>query len=122
MGSGAACPVAFCPGDEVTYTCDVGTAYGSTVWSFPEGTCNEKNNEVVLLQSSFAECASGVYTCGGFSARNIDLGEGQHCTVSKLMVDLNKAASETAVKCLNIQTNGSFNEVGKADITKAGNL
>ena len=120
MGSGDACPVAFCPGDEVTYTCDVGTAYGSTLWSFPEGTCKEKNNEIVLLQSYLANCASGIHACGGFSVRNLDLGEGQHCTVSKLMVDLNKTASKTAVYCLNSLANGSFIEIGKADITKAG--
>ena len=57
LGSGEACPETFCPGDEVEYTCDVGTPLGNTVWAFPAGTCEEQNNEIILLQSGINDCA-----------------------------------------------------------------
>ena len=57
LGSGEACQETFCPGDEVEYTCDVGTPLGSTVWAFPAGTCEDENNEINLFQSGLANCA-----------------------------------------------------------------
>ena len=57
LGSGEACPETFCPGDEVEYTCDVGSPLGNTVWSFPAGTCEDENDEIILLQFAHADCA-----------------------------------------------------------------
>ena len=118
VGSGGACPVAFCPGDEVTYTCDVGTPLGSTVWSFPEGTCEEENNEILLIQSAGANCINSIGACQGFVAENIDLGAGQPCTVSILSVNLSRAANDTIITCLNVPPIGSPAEIGSATLLK----
>ena len=118
VGSGDACPVAFCPGDEVTYTCDVGTARGNTVWEFTEGTCEEENDEIVLLQTAGVSCFNSISVCQGFVAENIDPGPNQPCTVSILTVNLSKAANETVIKCLNIPLSGNAIEIGNATLSK----
>ena len=120
VGSGEACPVAFCPGDEVTYTCDVGTAMGNTIWSFSKGSCFPMNsfNEIVLLQSSAAKCYIGSYVCQAFTATNEHPGANQPCTVSLLTVDLDKALNNTVIQCLNLPLVGTSVEIGSATLVK----
>ena len=122
VGSGEACPVAFCPGDEVTYTCDVGTALGSTIWSFSKGSCSPTSsfyNQIVLLQSSVANCYIGSYLCHAFTATNVYPGANQPaCTVSLLTVDLDKALNNTVIQCLNVPLLGTSVEIGSATLVK----
>ena len=119
MGSGGACPVAFCPGDEATYTCDVGamSQVGNTKWSFSEGSCN--NNHIILKRKaeSDTDCASSKSVCGAFNATNSDPGAGQPCTVSMVTVDLSNVTNGTIIRCLNVDDSTST-EVGSAAILK----
>ena len=105
----------FCPGDVVTYTCDVGTAIGNTKWSFSEGNCI---NDGVTLQQNGDQCASSKGVCGAFNATNTEPEAGQSCTVSVVTVELSKVANGTVIKCLNVGLNVASAEVGNATILK----
>ena len=115
MDSGGACPVAFCPGDEVTYTCDVGTAMGNTKWSLSEGNCNDSG---IIMSQKADKCASSKGVCGAFNATNTDQGAGQPCTVSMVTVDLSNVTNGTVIRCLNVGLTSTG--VGSATISKDG--
>ena len=108
--------MAFCPGDEVTYTCDVGTAIGNTKWSFSEGNCDD---EFLILSQKADKCSSSKSSCGAFGVTNSDPGAGQPCTVSMFTVDVSKVANGTVIRCLNIGLSGKT-EIGSATISKEG--
>ena len=111
VGSGGACPVAFCPGDEVTYTCDVGTAMGTTQWGLPDGTCND--SAIPLAQSG--ACSNLAGTCGPFSAAN-DGSDGTNCLVSSLTVTASTDFNNTLIQCNNVDLMSNPTEVGNSTL------
>ena len=115
VGSGGACPVAFCPGDEVTYTCDVGTVMGATEWKLPNGTCGDS----VISLSQFGTCATDDDTCGPFSAVN-DGSDGTNCLVSSLTVTASTDLNNTLIRCKNVGLSNSVTQVDSAILTIIG--
>ena len=109
MGSGAACPVAFCPVDGVTYTCNVGTAMGTTQWGLPDGICND--SAITLAQSGI--CSADADTCGPFSAAN-DGSDGTNCLVSSLNVTASTDLNNTLIQCTNVDLSNNPTQVGGA--------
>ena len=108
-----------CPGDSVSYICDVDVA-DNTLWYFPDGTCDSMHNRIVLIHSS-ARCMNATNVCGPFTAENCDPGEDQPCTVSTLNVDLSEVANGTLIRCY-VTSLSNHDEVGNATIVKAGQL
>ena len=115
MGSGGACPVAFCPGDEVTHTCDVGTLMGATEWRLPNGTCDDS----IISLNQFGSCSDADGTCGPFSAAN-DGSDGTNCLVSSLTVTATTDLNNTLIQCSNVDLLNNPTEVGSAVFTIAG--
>ena len=107
MGSGGACPVAFCPGDEVTHTCDVGTVMGTTQWTLPNGTCGSRS-VITLAQSGV--CSDADDTCGPFSAAN-DGSDGTNCLVSSLTVTASTDLNNTLIQCNNVDLSNNPTQV-----------
>ena len=66
VDSGGVCSDVVCPGDVVTYTCDVTAVMGSTVWRFPTGTCTD--DAIALAQT--IGCAAATGMCDPFDAAN----------------------------------------------------
>ena len=116
VGSGEACPVAFCHGDEVTYTCDVGTIMGVTEWNLPDGTCGSPST-IVLTQ--FGGCSTATGTCGPFSAAN-DGSDGTNCLVSSLTVTASTDLNNTLIQCNNVDLMNNPTQVGSTVLTIAG--
>ena len=67
----------------MTYTCNVTTVMGSTVWRLPAGTCTDSDNAIGLTQTIGCSAATGM--CGPFEAANQPAVGGQ-CLVSTLTV------------------------------------
>ena len=116
VGSGGACPVAFCPGDEVTYTCNVGTVMGATEWRLPDGTCGSPST-ISLAQSGACSTLTG--TCGPFSAAN-DGSDGTNCLVSSLTVTASTDLNNTLIQCINVDLSNNPTEVGSAVLIITG--
>ena len=112
VGSGAACPLAFCPGDEVTYTCDVGTLMGASEWRLPNGTCGDS----VISLFQFGTCSTDADTCGPFSAAN----DGTNCLVSSLTVTASTDLNNTLIQCNNVDLSNNPTEVDSAVLSIAG--
>ena len=115
MGSGA-CPVAFCPGDEVTYTCDVGTVMGATEWRLPDDTCGSPS-AIALIQ--FGACSTDDDTCGPFSAAN-DGSDGPNCLVSSLTVTASTDLNNTLIQCINVDLMSNPTVVGSTTLFITG--
>ena len=115
VGSGGACPVAFCPGDEVTHTCDVGTLMGATEWRLLNGTCDDS----VISLNQFGSCSDADGTCGPFSAAN-DGSDGTNCLVSSLTVTATTDLNNTLIQCSNVDLLNNPTGVGSAVFTIAG--
>ena len=116
VGSGGACPVAFCPGDEVTHTCDVGTVMGTTQWTLPNGTCGSRS-VITLAQSGV--CSDADDTCGPFSAAN-DGNDGTNCLVSSLTVTTSTDLNNTLIQCTNVDLSNNPTEVGSTTLYITG--
>ena len=107
-----------CPGDNVSYICDVDVA-DNTLWYFPDGTCDSMGNRIVLL-NAVENCMNGTNMCGPFTVENCDPKEtDQPCTVSTLNVSLSEVANGTVIRC-NTSTLANIIEIGTATIVKAG--
>ena len=98
------CPQKICDTDRIKLTCDVGVPKGATLWSLEEGICDLKNDEIVLLQSGLTRCEVGEFSCGGFTAHNLDPGEDDQCTVSELYFNANAKGvnNGSIIECANI--------------------
>ena len=117
VDSGGACPDVVCPGDVVTYTCDVTTVMGSTVWSLPAGTCTDSDDAIALTQTTGCAAATGV--CGPFEAVNQPDVGGQ-CLVSTLTVTASLDISNSLIQCTNQPPVGDVVPVDNAALLVAG--
>ena len=75
-------------------------------------------SDIVLLQSAFAMCYNGSYSCQAFTATNVYPGANQPCTVSLLTVDVENALNNTVIQCLNVPTLKTPAVVGNATLIK----
>ena len=106
MGSGEACPVAFCPGDEVTYTCDAtGTVAGNTLWILPDETCA---SSAIVLPQFGSVCSTTKGDCGPFSAAN-----SESCLVSTLTFIAAIELNNTLINCTDSSSSGE-SELGSS--------
>ena len=109
-----------CPDDNISFTCDVETEAGSTVWEFSNGTCELMGNRFPLIHKS-ENCRNASNVCGPFTAHNCDPGDDQYCTVSTLTIqDLSKVANGTVIQCYNHSFPFKYDVIGTATIVKEG--
>ena len=116
VDSGGVCPDVVCPGDVVTYTCDVTAVMGSTVWRFPTGTCT--NDAIGLAQTTGCAGSTGI-TCGPFEAAN-QPAVGGECLVSTLTVTASHNISNSLIQCTNEPPLGDAVLVDNATLLVAG--
>ena len=117
VDSGGVCPDVVCPGDVVTYICDVTSVVGSTVWRLPAGTCTDTDDAIGLTQTTGCSAATGA--CGPFEAANQPDVGGQ-CLVSTLTVTASLDISNSLIQCSNDPTPGDAVLVGNATLLVAG--
>ena len=113
--SGGVCPETICPGDVVMYTCTLPEVLGTTLWTLPEGLCDE--NVIPLAQE--IGCSGSDDTCGPFKVANQPDVGGQ-CLVSTLTVTASLNISNSLIQCSNDPTPGDPVPVGSATLLVAG--
>ena len=118
MGSGGVCPDVVCPGDVVTYTCDVTAVMGATVWWLPAGTCADTDDAIGLAQTTGCAGSTGI-TCGPFEAAN-QPAVGGVCLVSTLTVTASHDISNSLIQCTNQPLVGDPVPVGNTTLLVAG--
>ena len=82
----------------MTYTCDVATVMGSTVWRLPAGTCPENDDAIGLPHTTGCSTATGM--CGPFEAANKP-SVGGECSVSTLTVTASHNINNSHIECTN---------------------
>ena len=108
----------FCPGDGVTYICEVtGTPEGNNAWILPDGTCacgRAPSDRISISQGPAGSCSSFSGDCGPFTAANAVTDGTVPCVVSTLSFTASAELHNSFIECINT------NHIG-TDVTTVGN-
>ena len=86
-----------CPGDVLTYTCNV-IGGGTTIWGGSAFDCSSTSNEIFLRHSQFSTPGtSGSCNNGAIRARSIGVTDG--CYTSELSVTVSSSLNNKTIRC-----------------------
>ena len=90
-----------CPGDVLTYTCDI-TGPGNTIWDGSALDCPSRANEIILRHSQFAfpPGTSGSCNDGAIVARSIGVETNNFCFISELNITVSSSLHSKTILCI----------------------